>query len=133
MLETLLRRDRDVAIWWATPVECASAQARAARGGNLPARRAQAAQRVFAALWRAAFVVEPSTDLRERAARLVHAHPLRAADALQLAAALDWCAGRPAGESLVCLDQRLRRAAWAEGFDVLPAAEEIHEAAETDY
>jgi len=133
VLESLLRRDREVAIWWATPVECASAQARAARGGHLPARRAQAAQHIFAALWRGAFVVEPSTELRERAARLVHVHPLRAADALQLAAALDWCAERPSGESLVCLDQRLRRAAWAEGFEVLPPAEEIHEASEVEY
>ena len=134
ILESLLRRDHDIAIWWATPVECASAQARAARAGQLPARRAQAAHRIFAALWRAAFVVEPSIDLRERAARLVHVHPLRAADALQLAAALDWCAERPAGESFVCLDQRLRTAAWAEGFELLPAAEEIHEpTAEVEY
>ena len=40
--------------------------------------------------------------VRRRAGRLVAAHPLRAADALQLAAALVWCEEQPAGEAFVC-------------------------------
>jgi hypothetical protein len=45
---------------------------------------------------------------------------LRAADSLQLAAALLWTRGRPAGHDLVCLDERLREVAVSEGFAVLP-------------
>jgi hypothetical protein len=64
--------------------------------------------------------IEPSPAVRENAGRVLLLHPLRAADALQLAAALVWAGGRPAGHELVCLDERLREAAAREGFAILP-------------
>jgi hypothetical protein len=64
--------------------------------------------------------VEPSREVREHAGRVLLLHPLRAADAVQLASALLWTRGRPAGHDLVCLDDRLREAATREGFTVLP-------------
>jgi predicted nucleic acid-binding protein len=64
--------------------------------------------------------VAPTDDVRRRAGRLVAAHPLRAADALQLAVALTWCEEQPAGERFVCLDERLRDAARREGFTLVP-------------
>lgn len=57
---------------------------------------------------------------REQAGRALLLHPLRAADALQLAAALVWSRGQVAGHHFVCLDQRFREAARREGFTVLP-------------
>lgn len=45
-------------------------------------------------------------------------HPLRAADALQLAAALVSCGEDPHGFSFLTGDDRLRLAAEREGFDV---------------
>ena len=67
-------------------------------------------------------VIEPCIRLRDRAGRLVAAHPLRAADALQLAAALMWCDDTPSTVTpFVCLDERLRNAARREGFSILPA------------
>jgi predicted nucleic acid-binding protein len=66
-------------------------------------------------------VVAPTARVRLRAGRALAAHPLRAADALQLAAALVWADDSPAGEAFVCLDDRLREAASREGFEVLPA------------
>jgi hypothetical protein len=80
----------------------------------------QTRQRLGAVMANADFVA-PTAALRERAIRLLAAHPLRAGDALQLAAALAWCDDTPAGETFVCLDGRLRDAARAEGFDLLPA------------
>ncbi len=69
-----------------------------------------------------AHVIAPTLRLRDRAGRLVAAHPLRAGDALQLAAALMWCDDAPsAATPFVCLDQRLRDAARREGFAILPA------------
>jgi hypothetical protein len=55
-----------------------------------------------------------------KALRLLGVHPLRAADALQLAAALILVRDDPAGRAFVCLDERLREAALLEGFRVLP-------------
>ena len=57
-------------------------------------------------------------DVKRQAQRLLRLHPLRAADALQLGAALEWCAGRPAGRVLHTLDARLAAAGRREGFDV---------------
>lgn len=59
-------------------------------------------------------------EVRNQAIRLLGLHPLRAADALQLAAALVWADRRPRGHPFVCLDAGLREAAHAEGFSVLP-------------
>jgi hypothetical protein len=52
--------------------------------------------------------------------RLLGLHPLRAADSLQLAAALVWVDRRPLGRPFICLDSRLREAARREGFTALP-------------
>ncbi|MFY9343542.1 MAG: hypothetical protein WAT39_13685 [Planctomycetota bacterium] len=57
-----------------------------------------------------------------RARRLLANHPLRAADACQLAAALIACRERPDALGFVTLDSRLAEAARREGFTVLPAA-----------
>ena len=48
------------------------------------------------------------------------AHPLRAADALQLAAALHWCQRRTTDRELATFDIRLRDASRKEGFTILP-------------
>ena len=62
----------------------------------------------------------PEDDLRLLAALLSKDHPLKTADAFQLAAALRWCDGDTRGRGFVGLDDRLREAASQEGFDVLP-------------
>jgi prevent-host-death family protein len=59
-------------------------------------------------------------EVRTLASRLLLNHPLRAADALQLAAALVWAGKAPTGQRFVCLEQRLRDAARKEGFVVVP-------------
>jgi predicted nucleic acid-binding protein len=64
--------------------------------------------------------IEPSVVVREQAARVLLLHPLRAADALQLAAAIVWANGQASGHEFVCLDHRLRDAAQRERFIVLP-------------
>jgi hypothetical protein len=55
-----------------------------------------------------------------RARRLLAVHPLRAADALHLAAALIACDERSDVLPFVTLDDRLAEAARREGFDVVP-------------
>jgi len=63
---------------------------------------------------------QPANKLHQRAIRLLRVHPLRAADALQLAAALVASAENPQTLPFVCSDVRLREAAAKEGFQVLP-------------
>jgi len=66
--------------------------------------------------------IDPSDAVREAAARFLRVHPLRAADALQLAAAFLGSERRPASLELVTLDDRLATAARKEGFTVIDLA-----------
>jgi predicted nucleic acid-binding protein len=112
--------DRELTIWWGTPVECLSATYRRHRERPLQGGVLDAALARLRAVVEDVDAVAPTDDVRRRAGRLVAAHPLRAADALQLAAALTWCEEQPAGERFVCLDERLRDAARREGFTLVP-------------
>jgi hypothetical protein len=62
--------------------------------------------------------IEASQQVRLRAQRLLRVHPLRAADALQLAAALVACSQEPVALPFLSADHRLREAAAKEGFPV---------------
>ena len=117
VMAALLRYDLAVVLWWASPVECQSAIYRRYRDGALP----EAALTRLRTLVRHVDFVVPSNRVRDRAGRMLAAHPLRAGDALQPAAALVWCEEAPQGDSFVSLDDRLRGPARREGFDVLPA------------
>lgn len=120
-MASLLRADPGPVLWWTSPVECRSAVYRRHRRGALPPSLLNEAFTRLTALVDNADVVPPTNRVRERAGRLLAAHPLRAGDALQLAAALVWCDETPQGDPFVCLDERLREAARREGFEVLPA------------
>jgi predicted nucleic acid-binding protein len=85
--------------WWATPAECVSALARLEREGRLDADAVTVAVQRLAALEAAWTEVQPVARLRQVAIRLLRVHPLRAADALQLAAAIVGAAEPPACRS----------------------------------
>lgn len=111
--------DPSMVVCWTTPVECASAIARAEHDALLTQTEAtQAFARLdeLALVWRE---VEPSTDVRDIARRLLRVHRLRAADALQLAAATLAAERRPASLIVVTLDERLEAVALKEGFVVI--------------
>ncbi len=119
-MEKLLGGDRQVAIWWATPLECQSAIHRRHRRAPLPDTALQEAFRRLKILAETAETVSPTDDVLRKAGRLLARHLLRAADALQLSAALVWYEEQQAGQPFVCLDHRLREAAGREGFELLP-------------
>jgi hypothetical protein len=118
-LRQLLRGDAGLVVWWGTPVECASAIARVARDGTLASQEETTVLDLLRTLERSWHEILPATAVRQAALRLLRVHPLRAADALQLAAALVWAAGDPQGLGLVTRDDRLADAARREGFEVL--------------
>lgn len=106
-------------VWWGTSLEALSAFYRLKREGKLTqAEIARAIDRLdyLRSTWDE---VTPGEALRETAERLLARHPLRSADALQLAAALEWCGQRTRGRVLVCGDSDLLAAAEVEGFDCL--------------
>jgi hypothetical protein len=104
--------------WWGTPVECASAVSRLEREGKLSPQAATDALGRLDAIARHFHRIEPVEAVLETARRLLRVHPLRAADSLQLAAAVLASEGRPSTLEFVCLDDRLVVAAQREGFPV---------------
>ena len=112
--------DPSLVLWWGTRTECSSAFMRRVREGQLTPSDVHAARRALDAVMQAAIEIQPSEAVRGMAERLLGVHPLRAADALQLAAAIQWCQGLTAGNGLVVFDRRLREAGYAEGFTVFP-------------
>ncbi len=121
-LRAALADDPLMLVWWATEIECASALARLEREGLLDDQTVSAARkrlRQLVANWQE---VDPSDELRETAARLLRVHPLRAGDALQLAAAFVAASGRPSSLDFVVLDDRLATAAQKEGFSIVEIA-----------
>lgn len=110
------RTDPHLAVWWGTEVECASAVARCEREGAIDATTAGEALRRLDLLRQRWDEIQPVDDVRVRARRLLRVHPLRSADALQLAAAVVFADGAPAALPFVCLDGNLAAAAEREGF-----------------
>jgi uncharacterized protein len=121
-LQAFAASDPDILVWWGSGVECASALARLERDATLDPRAAVLAfdrLKQLAASWHE---VDPSEIVRETATRLLRVHPLRAADALQLAAAFIAAEQRPASLEMLTLDDRLAGAARKEGFAVIDIA-----------
>jgi predicted nucleic acid-binding protein len=111
--------DPSVTIWMMTVVEVMSAIARKQR--ERPDLAELCKQAIFdvrdaAVTW---VQIEDAAAARHHAERIIMNYPLRAADALQLGAALVAADGEPQSLELVTLDRRLAEAARREGFPVL--------------
>jgi predicted nucleic acid-binding protein len=122
-LQALAAKDSAMLVWWGSLVECISALARLERDGALDVRAMTLALHRLRQLSGGWHEVDPSDEIREAAARFLRVHPLRAADALQLAAAFAAAERRPASLEIVTLDDRLANAARKEGFAVRDSTE----------
>ena len=122
LVRDVLIEDDGIIVWWGTRTECISALVRQVREGNLTPLDERNARHVLYTLTQSWIEMQPSETLRSTAERLLSVYPLRAADALQLAAALLWCREATAGQGFVTFDRRLREAGYQEGFSVLPDA-----------
>jgi uncharacterized protein len=120
-LMALLDEDSQMVAWWGTLVEIASAVARREREELINAQDAGALLGVARRLAESWHEIVPSEAVRRAAERLLRTHPLRAADSLQLAAAVIAADHDPTSLDFVCLDVRLASAARREGFSVLGA------------
>ncbi|MEA2025470.1 MAG: PIN domain-containing protein [Chloroflexota bacterium] len=110
-----LRGDPELLVWWATGTECVSALARVERG-EVDAAESFDRLDMLAEAWHEVAATDP---VRRTAARLLRTHTLRAAEALQLAAAIVASEGEPRTLPFVTFDERLADAASREGFPVV--------------
>ena len=115
-----LAEDAGIVTWWGTRIECTSAVARLERAAVLTPRQAAQAIEVLRALAAGWNEILPVESVRETACRVLRVHPLRAADAMQLAAAMVMAGGQPGQAGFLACDDRLREAAVREGFLVGP-------------
>ncbi len=121
-LQALAAEDPDILVWWGSAIECVSALARLERDAALNAKAMTLALQRLRQLAAAWHEIDPSDAIREAATRFLRVHPLRAADALQLAAAFLAAERRPASLTVLTLDDRLGTAARKEGFAVIDVA-----------
>jgi len=119
--ESWLAEDAAVVTWTLAGVEVVSALRRLVREGALRERSAREAEELAGDLMKGAHVVRDVEQVKRLAGRLLRLHPLRAADALQLGAALAWADGHAEGQIVHTYDRRLAEAAGREGFRVIPA------------
>ncbi len=109
--------DPDMAVWWGTLIECSSGIARLRREDVVTVPEEGLILSLLDDLAASWVEITPSEQLRTEARRLLRVHPLRAADAMQLGAALVWRRGS-GGETVATFDERLAMAARLEGFMV---------------
>jgi uncharacterized protein len=117
--QALAAKDPAMLVWWGTEVECASAIARLEREDALDRSAVTHAFDRLKSLAGGWHEVDPSDSVREAAVRFLRVHPLRAADAVQLAAAFIAAERRPSSLEVVTLDDRLAAAARKEGFALI--------------
>jgi predicted nucleic acid-binding protein len=111
--------DPAIVTWWGTFIECVSALARLNREGQLTSAelgRSITRIRRDVTTWTE---VGPSDEVREQSVRLLRVHALRAADAIQLAAAIVASDFQPGTLEFFTLDRNQRIAADKEGFRVV--------------
>lgn len=115
----LLRSDPRIVVWMFTRTEIIGALCRHLREGLLDAGGLRAAESRLEQTARRWQEMNDVATIRAKSERLLRIHPLRAADALQLGAALVSIDSQPQGRMFVTLDDALADAAAREGFDVI--------------
>lgn len=110
-MTALLTKDPDIVVWALTPVELTSTLTRRTAGEPVARRDIDALIAALESTWQ---TVDSLIAVADRARVLLRAHPLRAADALQLAAAFVAAVGDATELPFVTLDYRLAEAPSAE-------------------
>ena len=119
-LVAVLDDDPEAVLWWGTPVELVSAASHLWHERQVDADGYEHMLSTIEDFVSEAEQIDPTDQVRRTSIRMLRVHSLRAADALQLAAALVWTDHNPTGARFVCLDKRLWEVASREGFTMLP-------------
>ena len=117
-----LNADQEMLVWCLSYLEVLSALSRRLREDVIDNSTFQEAKRRAKVILERAYEIKAIEKVRSRAARLLEVHPLRAADACQLAASMVATQEDPDRVFMMCFDRRLESAARKEGFHVNPEA-----------
>jgi len=117
-LTKLWHHDDNLVVWWGTETECLSALARREREGSLSREQVRTAESILRQILGRACEVLPSPEIRHHSRRLLMTHPLRAGDALQLAAAVLFADSEVQKLPFLTMDKNLVACAEKEGFSV---------------
>jgi len=118
LVRSYLAEDGTVIVWTLARLEFLSAVARRRRAAPASRRGLRVARGRFIETWPQWNEIVAVQDVRRVAERFIEVHPLRAADALQLGAALVAAENDPSSLGFVTLDAALAEAAELEGFTV---------------
>jgi predicted nucleic acid-binding protein len=113
-------QDGNVLVWTMTKIEVFSALCRRLRDRSLRQGSFDVAVHRMQDFFEAVYEIVGIARVKDRALRLLRVHPLRAADSLQLAAALVATEENTGRLPIMCFDERLTTAARLEGFEVNP-------------
>ena len=119
-MKKLYEESSEVIVWWGTEIECISALARREREESVSITECFDAGKRLQEILSYVAEVGPSLEIKRIAKRLLKTHPLRAADALQLAAAISVAGENLSDLTMVTLDNRLKHCAEREGLQVVP-------------
>jgi predicted nucleic acid-binding protein len=114
-----LRQDPGVVVWTLTRVELRSALARQRRTDQRDSATLASARRDLLQEWEHWSEITAVDVVRRHAERLVETHPIKAADALQIGAALVATQQNPELYEFVTLDEVQAMAAEREGLRIL--------------
>jgi hypothetical protein len=115
---TAIYKSYHVVAWWASEVEIVSGLTRLERMGHISRSQYLDGKRRAQDIVRDWISAGSPKSVAVEACSLLELYPLRAADALQLAVALEACDHRPQGYLFVTADQRLADAARKTGFSI---------------
>lgn len=114
------KADKEIMVWTMSRIEVFSALCRRLRENALNEESFESANKRINDLFDIAFDIVSISKVKERALRLLRVHPLKAADALQLASALVATQEDTSRLPIMCFDEMLKQAARREGFVVNP-------------
>jgi predicted nucleic acid-binding protein len=114
-----LLQQYEIVVWWATAVEMRSSFQRLLRMGELTVENHASAGARLEKMRRTWRELQPTELLRAQAETFLVTASLKAADALQLAAAWVWSSGNPQSCVFISGDLQLLEAATQTGFQVV--------------
>jgi uncharacterized protein len=92
-------------VWWETSVEICSALARLEREKIITPQKRLSAEKRLKVLEKVWTEIQPAARIKELARTFPAQHKMKAADSLQLAAALVWCNEQPKGRAFISGDE----------------------------
>lgn len=105
-------------VWWETSVEICSALARIERKNKITNAQRLRAEKRLEILEKVWSEVSPNVRVKELARTFPAKYGMKAADSLQLAAALVWCKEQPKNSDFISGDEHLIKVAKTVGFTV---------------